>query len=134
MTSSPTNSGSPPPRMTLVASSTVLNSDRGMPIMSQITSSGNGDDMTSTRSTSPRSQKSSMTSVQMLATESSTDSRRRGVKARQTMPRWRAWRGSSMLMNEPKNSSASIGMSGMATAPCPDWKTLGLRLISTTSS
>ena len=31
--------------------------------------------------------------------------------------RWRAWRGSSMLMNEPKKSSASTGRSGMAVAP-----------------
>ena len=31
--------------MTLVASSTVLNSLRGMPIMSQMTSSGNGSEM-----------------------------------------------------------------------------------------
>ena len=35
-------SGSPAPRMTFVASSTVRNSLRGMPIMSQMTSSGNG--------------------------------------------------------------------------------------------
>jgi hypothetical protein len=35
-------SGSPAPRITLVASSTVLNSLRGMPITSQITSGGNG--------------------------------------------------------------------------------------------
>ena len=35
------------------------------------------------------------------------------------MPRWRACRGSSMLMNDPKNSSASSGMSGIDTAPLP---------------
>ncbi len=39
-------SGSPPPRMMLVASSTVWNSLRGMPIMSQMMSSGNGCDIT----------------------------------------------------------------------------------------
>ena len=38
----PSMSGSPAPRMTFVASSTVRNSLRGMPIMSQMTSSGNG--------------------------------------------------------------------------------------------
>ena len=35
------------------------------------------------------------------------------------MPRWRAWRGSSMLMNEPKNSSASAGMSAIDVEPWP---------------
>ena len=69
---SPMNSGSPAPRITLVASSTVSNSLRGMPIMSQITSSGNGCESTSTRSTSPFSQKPSITSVQIVSTESST--------------------------------------------------------------
>ena len=49
----PSMSGSPAPRMTLVASSTVPNSLRGMPIMSQMTSSGNGCESASTRSTSP---------------------------------------------------------------------------------
>ena len=112
-------SGSPAPRITLVASSTVSNSLRGMPIMSQITSSGNGCDSTSTRSTSPCSQKPSITSVQIVSTESSTPWSCRGVNERATMPRWRAWRGSSMLMNEPKNSRASAGMSGIDTAPLP---------------
>ena len=116
---SPMSSGSPPPRITLVALRTVSNSLRGMPIMSQMTSSGNGCDMASTRSTSPCSQKPSMTSVQMVSTESRTPWSWRGVKDRATMPRWRAWRGSSMLMNEPKNSSASAGMSGIDTAPLP---------------
>ena len=57
-----------------------------------------------------------------------------GVNERATMPRWRAWRGSSMLMNDPKNSSASAGMSGIDTAPLPEQKSCGRRLISTTSS
>ena len=117
-----------------MASNTVLNSDRGMPIMSQITRSGNGAEIVSTRSTSPFSHMSSMTSVQMRSTESSTDSSRRGVKARETMPRWRACRGSSMLMNDPKNSMASAGMSGIDTAPWPEQNSLGWRLISTISS
>ncbi len=50
------------------------------------------------------------------------------------MPRCRAWRGSSMLMNDPKKSSASTGMSGIDTAPLPEQKSSGRRLISTTSS
>ena len=76
--------------MTLVALSTVSNSLRGMPIMSQMTSSGNGWDRTSTRSTSPFSQKPSITSVQMVSTESRTPWSWRGVNDRATMPRWRA--------------------------------------------
>ena len=55
--------------------------------MSQITSSGNGCDMTSTRSTSPCSQNPSITSVQIVSTESSTPWSWRGVKDRATMPR-----------------------------------------------
>ena len=68
----PSMSGSPAPRMTFVASSTVRNSLRGMPIMSQMTSSGNGCESASTRSTSPRSHMSSITSVQIVSTDSST--------------------------------------------------------------
>ena len=120
--------------MTLVASSTVWNSLRGIPIMSQITRSGNGWDSTSTRSTSPCSQNPSITSEQMVSTESRTFWSWRGVNDRATMPRWRAWRGSSMLMNDPKKSSASEGMSGMDTAPWPEQKSSGRLLISTTSA
>ena len=59
----------------------------------------------------------------------------RGVNERATMPRWRAWRGSSMVMNEPKNSSASAGMSGMRhRALARSRSPAGRRLISTTSS
>ena len=130
----PSMSGSPAPRITFVASSTVLNSLRGMPIMSQMISSGNGCDTVSTRSTSPFSHMSSITSVQIVSTESSTPASCRGVKDRPTMPRWRAWRGSSMAMNEPKNSSASAGMSAMLVDPRPEQKSAGRRLISTTSS
>ena len=53
---------------------------------------------------------------------------------RATMPRWRAWRGSSMLMNEPKKLSASSGMSGTETAPLPEQKSWGRLEISTTSA
>ena len=102
--------------------------------MSQITSSGNGCDSTLTRSASPCSQNWSSTSEQIVSTESSTPCNCRGVNERDTMPRWRAWRGSSMLMNDPKNSSASGGRSGIDTAPLPEQKSFGRRLISTTSS
>jgi hypothetical protein len=130
----PDISGSPAPRIVLVARSTVANSLRGMPIMSQMTSSGNGCEIAWTRSTSPFSHMSSMTSVQTRSTCSTTWARRRGVNDRATMPRWRAWRGSSMAMNEPKNSSASAGMSMIDTDPRPEQKSCGRRLISTTSA
>ena len=132
--SAPVISGSPAPRMTFVARSTVPNSLRGMPIMSQMTSSGNGWLTASTRSTSPCSHMSSMTSVHTRSTESSSDWSRRGVNERATMPRWRAWRGSSMAMNDPKNSMASAGMSAIDTEPFPEQKSSGRRLISTTSA
>ena len=103
-----------------MASSTVRNSLRGMPIMSQMTSNGNGWEMACTRSTSPCSHMSSMTSAQMVSTESSTPWSWRGVNERDTMPRWRAWRGSSMPMNEPKNSAASAGMSMIEVEPWPE--------------
>ena len=127
-------SGSPAPRMTLVARSTVLNSLRGMPIMSQITSSGNGCEIVSTRSTSPFSHMPSMTSLQVRSTESSRLRRWAGVKVRATMPRWRACRGSSMTMNDPKNSIASAGRSGIEVEPRPEQKSSGRRLISMTSA
>ena len=56
------------------------------------------------------------------------------MNERATMPRWRAWRGSSMPMNEPKNSIASVGMSAIEIDPCPEQKSCGCRLISTTSA
>ena len=102
--------------------------------MSQITSSGNGCEIASTKSTSPFSHMASMTSAQMLSTESSTLCSWRGVNSRDTMPRWRAWRGSSMLMNDPKNSIASAGMSGIEMEPRPEQKSVGFRLISTSSA
>ena len=68
----PIMSGSPAPRITLVALRTVPNSLRGMPIMSQMISSGNGWDTAFTRSTSPASHMPSMTSVQIRSTDSRT--------------------------------------------------------------
>ncbi len=127
-------SGSPAPRMMLVASRTVSNSLRGMPIMSQMTRSGNGFESASTRSTSPRSHISSTTSAQIVSTESSTPWSCLGVNERATIPRCRTCRGSSMLMNDPKNSIASAGMSGIDTAPRPEQNSCGRRLISITSA
>ncbi len=39
-----------------------------------------------------------------------------------------------MLMNDPKNSIASAGMSGIAMEPRPEQKSVGFRLISTNSA
>lgn len=90
--------------------------------------------MASTRSTSPFSHMPSITSVQMRSTESTRLCRRRGVERRATMPRWRAWRGSSVVTNEPKDSSASAGMSAIEIDPLPEQKSCGRRLISTNSA
>ena len=122
----PSMSGSPAPRMTFVASSTVPNSLRGMPIMSQMTSSGNGCDSAC--------DEVDLALLAHVVDHLGADRLDRvehalraaaGVNDRATMPRWRAWRGSSMLMNEPKNSSASAGMSGIDTAPWPEQKSCG---------
>ena len=39
-----------------------------------------------------------------------------------------------MVMNEPKNSSASAGMSAIEIEPLPEQKSCGRRLISTSSA
>ena len=58
----------------------------------------------------------------------------RGLKAAETIRRRRAWRGSSMLIIEPKNSRSSGGMSRMVEPDWPEQYSSGCRLISTTSS
>ncbi len=118
--SSPTNSASPPPRILFVASSTVRYSLRGMPIMSQMIRSGNGCAMSATKSVSPFSHMASITSSAMTATSSITFDSCLGVNRRETMPRKRAWRGSSIVMNDPKNSAASGGMSAIDVEPWPE--------------
>ena len=50
------------------------------------------------------------------------------------MRRWFAWRGLSMLMKLPKNSSISIGMSKIEIAPLPEQNSSGRLLTWTTSS
>ena len=47
------------------------------------------------------------------------------MNERATMPRCRAWRGSSMVMNDPKNSSASVGMSWIEIEPWPEQNVCG---------
>ena len=56
----------------------------------------------------------------------------RGVKPFDTMRRIRAWRGSSMLIIEPKNSRNGSGMSPMFE-PLPEQNSSGWRLASSTS-
>lgn len=58
----------------------------------------------------------------------------RGEKARETIRRILACRGSSMLISEPKYSCMSPGMSGMLMAPLPEQKSCGRRDASTTSA
>ena len=58
----------------------------------------------------------------------------RGVKARDTIRRSRACRGSSMLIMEPKYSLNSTGRSTRLVAPFPEQNTSGLRLAPTTSA
>ena len=91
-----------------------------MPIMSQMISSGRRAATSTTKSHPPCSATRLIT---LLATNSIRSSMlliMRGLKAAETMRRSRAWRGLSMLIMEPKNSSISCGMSIMDVAPCPD--------------
>ena len=63
----------------------------------------------------PFSQMPSTTSVQTRSTESSTPPAVAGVNDRATMPRWRAWRGSSITMNDPRTPSPPSGRSGRSS-------------------
>ena len=58
----------------------------------------------------------------------------RGVNARDTIRRSRAWRGSSMLIIDPKYSLNSAGRSGIEVAPLPEENTSGSLLAATTSA
>ena len=57
-----------------------------------------------------------------------------GVKARETIRRSRACRGSSMLIMEPKYSLNSGGRSTMLVAPRPEENSSGWRLASVMSA
>jgi hypothetical protein len=76
---------------------------------------------------------SSTISAAMPSTSARSSSSWRGVKPRDTMRRSRAWRGSSMLIIEPKNSRNGIGRSRMLV-PLPEQNSAGWRLASTSSA
>ena len=113
--------------------------DSGMPIMSQISSSGSGAAISVTRSNSPPcsaavARARASTSSAIRSTSSTSPVIRFGVKAPAAIRRILVWRGASMLISEPKNSCASAGMSRIETAPRPEQNRSGLRLTSSTSA
>jgi hypothetical protein len=77
---------------------------------------------------------SSTSSVAICCTQGSESLRRRGVKARFTMRRKRAYRGSSMTIIEPRYSSNCGGRSWIVKAPPPEHPVSGSRLTATTSA
>ena len=102
--------------------------------MSQMIFSGSRAATSVTKSHSPFSMTSSTMTVAARCTSSSNFLIIRGVKPAETIRRSRAWRGSSMLIIEPKNSRNGGGMSKRLVAPAPEQNTSGLRLISTMSA
>src|ERR1039457_5686288 len=88
----------------------------------------------STKSQGPASSRSSTIWVATRATSSSNFPIIRGVKARDTIRRSRACRGSSMLIIEPKYSLNSAGRSRMLVAPLLEQNTSGFLLASATSA
>ncbi len=96
----------------------------GMPIMSQMIARGRAAATSVTKSTVPFSRSRSTISVARRSTDSWRSLRCRGVKPRETMRRRRAWRGSSMLIMEPKKSRNGSGMSPMFE-PLPEQNSSG---------
>ena len=104
--------------------------------MSQMISSGSGAAISSTKSHSPSGCFSSSRSTSASArvtTASLTLATADGVNPLETSERRRKWRGSSMLMIDPKNSFSSWLRSPMFD-PLPEQKSVGLRLTAQTSS
>src|SRR5215468_6972191 len=101
--------------------------------MSQMISSGSAAAMSLTKSHSPRGATASTMRRARSRTISSTRATVRGVNPLLTSRRSLVWRGASMLIIEPKNSSISIGRSPMFE-PFPEMNTSGLRLTVHTSS
>jgi hypothetical protein len=95
------NSGSPPDRMTFDFSKISWCWLSGIPIRLQITISGIGAAISLTKSALPLSITRSRTSTVIFSTSSMNAWIIFGVKRRETMPRRRWWRGSSMLIIEP---------------------------------
>ena len=122
--------------MTLVHWNTRWVSSAGMPIISQMMSSGIGAATASTKSHCRSGCSSIMRSTIAAAltlTYCSTRVTSFGVKPFDTIERRRKCRGSSMLIIDPKNSFISCGRSGMFD-PCPERNSCGLRLAVHTSS
>ena len=130
----PPYSGSPAPRMMLVRSKTNWYWLAGIAAMSQMIWSGSCAAISVTKSHSPLSiTASTMRGGGLRCTSASTRPITRGVKPRATIRRSRAWRGSSMLIIEPKNSLKAGGMSPMFE-PLPEQKSSGWRLTSRMSA
>ena len=127
-----TYSGSPRPRITFVFSNTNFVWLSGMPIMSQMISSGSGAAISVTKSQLPLSITRSMVCFARRCTSASSLPSARGVKPRETMRRSRPCFGSSMLIIEPKNSLKLSGRSGMLL-PLPEQNTSASRLAASTS-
>ena len=122
--------------MTFVQAKICWVSSAGMPIISQMISSGSGAATHSTKSQAPSGWASSMrstTPAAFVVTYPSTRATSLGVKPFDTNERSRWCLGSSMLIIEPKNSLSSWGMSPMFE-PCPEQNSCGLRLAAQTSS
>ena len=128
-----TYSGSPRPSTTFVFSKTKAVWLSGMPMRSQTISSGSGAAISVTKSHSPFSITRSTVRAARCCTLASMRPSARGVKPRETMRRSRPWRGSSMLIIEPKNSLNDSGRSGI-WLPFPEQKRSALRLACSTSA
>ena len=131
-----TSSGSPMPRMVLVHLKICAKSERGMPIISQMISNGNGAAISLTKSHSPLgnfASRLSTNSVALFVTKSSTRLISFGANPFETMERKRKCLGSSIAMMEPKNSLSSTVRSAMFE-PLPLQKSSGWRLTCQISS
>ncbi len=94
-------SGSPLERITFDFASTKSYWLSGTPIISQMILSGMRMETSVTKSHAPIGLMRSRTSTAVFCTSSMRLCMTRGVKLRETMPRNRPWRGSSMLIIEP---------------------------------
>ena len=94
-------SGSPLERMMFDFASTKSYWLSGIPIISQMILSGIRIETSVTKSHEPIGLMRSSTSTATVCTSSINVCMTRGVKLRDTMPRSRPWRGSSMLIIEP---------------------------------
>ena len=113
-------SSSPAPRMMFERVKIVSYSLGGMPIMSQMILRGSRAATSITKSPPPLARISSRISAATRCTSSSIFLSIFGVNAALTILRIRAWRGSSILIIEPKKSFMNSGISAMEVAPLPE--------------